>query len=149
MHRTPNRSDYLHKPDDREEQPTIKKPQSLVAGEEVLSENTPHKLRTPIEPRQPDNDRNDGRRNIGRRNLSPNNLAAHSVGNRRAQIGSQRAQPTPTWANYLNHLGEQAAAKPENQHATRRQSLRRLAAIETRAMPGDATYRPITWPAIP
>jgi cellulose synthase operon protein YhjU len=107
MHRTPNRPDYLHKPDDREEQPTIKKPQSLVANEQPLSENAPQKLRTPIGPRQPDNDRNEGRKNIGRRNLSPNNLAARSVGNRRAQIGSQRAQPTPALTNYLNHLGEE------------------------------------------
>jgi len=115
MHRTPKRPDYLHKPDEQEEQPAITKPQSFVANEQPLSENTPHKLRTPIEPRQPGDDRNDGRRNIGRRNIPPNNLAGRSIGNRRAQIGLQRAQPTPTLANYLSHLGEEAAAKPENQ----------------------------------
>lgn len=86
MNRTPNPSYYLHKPDEQEEQPAITKPQSLVANEQPLSENAPHKLRTPIEARQPGGDRNDGCRFIAK---TENAMVIEENGRFHLKIGSQ------------------------------------------------------------
>ncbi|MDO9011782.1 MAG: cellulose biosynthesis protein BcsG [Gallionella sp.] len=122
MHRTPYWSDYLTKPDEQVEQPTITKPQSLVASEPVLSKNVPQKPHAPTESGQSGNFQSDGRRNTGRRNnsISTNNLAGRSIGNRRAQIKPRHAPTAPTpetpaLTNYLHHLGEQVMTEHASQ----------------------------------
>lgn len=82
-------------------------------GERVAAEHENQESDTPAESQVTGSDQNEG--NAGRRNIPPNNLAGRSIGNRRTQVSVQRAQPTPSLANYLNHLGERVAAEHENQ----------------------------------
>ncbi|MDP1939954.1 MAG: cellulose biosynthesis protein BcsG [Gallionella sp.] len=134
MHRTPYWSDYLQKTDEQVKQPTITKPQSLVASEQVLSKNVPQKPHSPTESGQSGNFQSDGRRNTARRNnsISTNNLAGRSIGNRRAQIKLHHSPTAPTpetpaLTHYLHHLGEQVVTEhkdperdtPEKPQATR------------------------------
>ena len=126
MNRTPYGSDYLRKIDEQVKQPTLTKPQSPVAGEQLLSENARHKRIAPVEPQQPGSDRNNVKSKAVRRNnaTSPDDTAGRFITNNRMPMGLHHAPiapspspttETPSLTNYLHHLGEQEKAAHANQ----------------------------------
>ncbi|MDO8350963.1 MAG: cellulose biosynthesis protein BcsG [Gallionella sp.] len=121
MHKTPSWSNYLNKLGEQVKQPHPAERQSPDADEQLFSKDREHKP----ELRQAGIARNNDSVNVRRRKnaISPNEPTL-PIGNRRTRA-EQRHDPlahtsplpeTPSWANYLNKLGEQALSEHEGEN---------------------------------